>query len=419
MTAGMNDTTHAEPQWPEPLRRASPQPTVHWLIDGQAKQALWHCERQAPPPQRLQVVDDRLPADTAYRWACEGTALLWKGDFQNARHLLAALTRRLDTPRPNKRARKAKPGDAVGATPSTPGQAFHLHRMAQAQRARVLAQVLIPMDADYSIPLRRAPDFRQACKEAWGEPQGVARVLALRELLGVVSAHEWRKKGVAIAGWGSTPHDRIHPHYGVFSPVRGEYIDLVLKAPLPAGAKSLALDIGTGSGVLAAVLARRGVRRVLATDQDERALACARENLSRLGVGGQVAVLSADLFPPDADARAALIVCNPPWLPARPSSPIERAVYDEDSRMLKGFLAGLKTRLLPGGEGWLVMSDLAEHLGLRTRDELLQWIDNASLVVLGRLDTRPHHPKANDSSDPLHRARAAEITSLWRVGVKQ
>ena len=45
-----------------------------------------------------------------------------------------------------------------------------------------------------------------------------------------------------------------------------------------------------------------------------------------------------------------LVVCNPPWLPARPTSVLEQAVYDEDSRMLRGFLAGLAQHLEEGGE---------------------------------------------------------------------
>ncbi|HEY0846351.1 MAG TPA: class I SAM-dependent methyltransferase, partial [Noviherbaspirillum sp.] len=180
--------------------------------------------------------------------------------------------------------------------------------------------------------------------------------------------------------------------------------------PLPSA--KLAFDIGVGTGVLSAVLARRGVARIVATDQDQRALACARENLERLGLLAQVELQQADLFP---EGRAPLIVCNPPWLPARPSSPIEYAVYDPDSRMLCGFLGGLAAHLEPGGEGWLIMSDFAEHLGLRTRDELLAAIDAAGLKVIDRLDIRPRHPKAADADDPLHAARAAEVTSLWRL----
>ena len=86
--------------------------------------------------------------------------------------------------------------------------------------------------------------------------------------------------------------------------------------------------------------------------------------------------------------------------------------------MLLGFLNGLASHLEPGGEGWLILSDFAEHLGLRTRDELLAAIDTAGLKVAGKLDVRPHHPKASDVADPLHAARAAEITSLWRLAAR-
>ena len=167
--------------------------------------------------------------------------------------------------------------------------------------------------------------------------------------------------------------------------------------------------------MLAAVLARRGVQRVVATDMDPRALACAQENVTRLGLAAQVQVVKADLFP---GGSAPLIVCNPPWVPARPSSPLEHGIYDAESRMLKGFLHGLAARLEPAGEGWLLLSDLAEHLGLRSREELLAWIDDGSLKVIDTASMRPRHPRATEATDPLHAARNAERTSLWRLAAK-
>ena len=380
---------------------------IEWSSQGQAHTAQWRSESGASAPRRVIVADDTLPADTAYRMACEGTGLLWTGDFQNARMLLQALMRRADR-KPRKVAAKA----AQKAAAATPAEAFHLHRQAQAQRARVLSSVLIVLEGDYTIALRRAPDLRQACTEAWGPASGNRVVASLRELLGLVGAHEWRKKGVEIPALGAPPGNRIHPHYGVFSPVRGEYVDLVAQAPLPS--KALAFDVGVGTGVLSAVLARRGVQRVVATDQDPRALTCARENLQRLGLTSRVELQQQDLFP---EGKAPLVVCNPPWLPARASSPIERAVYDEGSGMLRGFLAGLAAHLEPGGEGWLILSDLAEHLQLRTREQLLEWIAQGGLKVLGRQDVKPRHGKSADASDALHAARAAEVTSLWRLGL--
>jgi SAM-dependent methyltransferase len=377
------------------------QQIIHWTENGEDRSARWRSESGMAAPKRVVVADDTTNADTAYRLACEGTALLWRGDFQNARQLLQALARRADH-KVGSKGKKAK----APKVPATPTEAFHLHRQAQSQRGRTLAMLLIPFDADYGIPLRRAPEVKLACNEAYGRGEQEF-VMSLRELLGVIGAHEWRRNGVEIPALG----ERIHPHYGVFSPVRGEYVELVNDAPLPKGAK-LAFDIGVGTGVLSAVLARRGIDRVVATDQDPRALSCARDNLARLGLNGQVEVVKADLFP---EGRAPLIVCNPPWVPARPSSPIEYAVYDPDSAMLRGFLGGLKEHLSPGGEGWLILSDLAEHLGLRPRAQLMEWIEAAGLKVVDRHDVRPTHGRAADASDPLHAARSAEVTSLWRL----
>lgn len=375
-------------------------PTICWNEDGEARSARWQSEGGTPAPRRVILADDGITADAALRLASEGTALLWRGDFQNARQLLQAIARRVDG-----KPRKAAPGTAALA------EAFHLYRQARAQRARILGMLLLPFEEDYRVPLRRAPDVRQACVEAYGQAprEPGSFVASLRELLGLIGAHEWRRKGVVVPALGA----RIHPHYGVFAPVRGEYVGLVAAAPLPP-ACMLAFDVGTGTGVLAAVLAQRGIARIVATDQDPRALACAAENIARLGLAARVEVVATDLFPP---GRAQLIVCNPPWLPARAASSLERAVFDPDGRMLRGFIGGLAAHLEPGGEGWLVLSDLAELLGLRSRAELLAAFEAAGLEVLGRIDAKPGHPRAADTADPLHAARVAELTSLWRLGV--
>ena len=395
---------------------------IRWTEAGADCAALWRSERGALPPKRVLLADDTTPADTAYRAACEGTGLLWRGDFQNARQLLQALSRRIDKTPLRKQRKGVKEGvNDKAAEPGAPvvpqANAFHLHRQARAQRARVLGMLLIPVKADYSIALRRAPDAREACAEVWGAADGTGdSVVSLRELMGMTSAHEWRRVGIEVAALGDAPNNRIFPHYGVFSPVRGEYVRLVATAHLPKAppgqAAIVAFDIGTGTGVLSAVLVRRGVGQVVATDTDPRALACAQDNLARLGVAEHVQLVNTDLFPP---GRASLVVCNPPWLPARPSSPIEHAVFDEGSQMLKGFLKGLTAHLAPKGEGWLILSDFAEHLGLRSRAELLAAFEQNGLKVVSRIDAKPVHPKAQDVNDALHAARAAEVTSLWRL----
>lgn len=319
--------------------------------------------------------------------ARQNRAVLWRGDYRNAMQLLAAVKRRLDR-------RPVRTG--------TPADTFHRYRKAMAYRARISSRVLIELGPGYSLDLPHAPDVSEACLQAYGAANEQL-VLPMSELLGVLGAHQWRVRGVRVPALGAT----IHPHYGVFAPTRQEYLDLVAAAPWPK--PTTAFDIGTGTGVLAVLLAGRGARRIVATDIEARAVACARDNVDRLGLADRVHIEQTDVFPA---GRADLVVCNPPWLPAAPTSPLDAAIYDPGSRMLRRFLAGLPQHLTPGGEAWLILSDLAERLELRTRRELTAMFADAGLNVVDRLDTRP---RTHQRGDPLAVYRDAEITSLWRL----
>ena len=380
---------------------AQPNPTIRWQHNGTEHQARWVSAANLPAPERVVVADDTLSADAAFRLIRDGSALLWQGDYQNARNLLQALTRRVDRP----------PRNSTPPKTQSAGEVFAQHRLTQGRRATMLGNLLIPLTADYRVPLRRGQDVAEACAAGLGpaDPEGGDTVISLRGLLALVSAYEWRKKGAYVPALDAN----IHPHFGVFSPVRGEYVDLVAQAPLPQPC-NLAFDIGTGSGVLTCLLAKRGIPHVIGTDLDPRAIACAQENIQLLGFSNQAQIEPADLFP-TADHKADLIVCNPPWLPATPTSPVEAAVYDPDSQMLRAFLSGVAKHLTSSGEAWLIISDIAEHLGLRSREDLLDWIKAGGLIVVERMVTRPKHPKTRDNTDALHKARAAEITSLWRL----
>jgi methylase of polypeptide subunit release factors len=370
--------------------------TATWQEKNKTQQASWHSEANLSAPKNIVIANDETKADEAYKLACEGTALLYRGDFQNAKQLLQAITRRVDR-------KPIKASDNLT-------EAFHQHRARQIQRANITNKILIELQ-HAKCDLKRAPDVKEAVLGALvmdekRDKLPNAILLSLRELLGMIGAHEWRKKGVYIEALQAN----IHAHYGVYSPVRGEYLDLINQVPLNNPA--LAFDIGTGTGVIAAILVNRGVKQVIATDNSERALRCATENIRQLSLAQYIQVQQADMFP---EGKADLIVCNPPWLPAKANAPIEHAIYDPNSAMLKGYLNGIQTHLNADGEAWLVMSDLAELLGLRAPDALMQWIAEARLTVIEQLSVAPKHAKASDQSDPLYPARSKEVTSLYRL----
>jgi len=340
--------------------------------------------------------DDRTTAAVATARAKKGEALAYTGDFQNARQLLAAMGRRLAP-------RSAPTGD--------PRSRYLAERRLRALEHEVLGRLLVPIGGGYEVPLRRAPDVSGALAEALGPPPGEPALLPLRDLLGMIGAHEWRRRGLAVAALGGA---KLHPHHGVFAPVRAEHVDLVAAA---AHARPLAglraLDAGTGTGVLAFVLARAGAR-VVATDLEASAVACARENAAALGLSEAVEVVEADLFPP-GEERFDLVVSNPPWLPGEAASPLERAIYDPGGAFLSRLVAGLPARLTPGGEAWIVLSDLAVLLGLRPEGEVEALAAAAGLRAEVLAEVKPSHPRAKDREDPLHDVRSRERTILWRV----
>lgn len=338
---------------------------------------------------------DELSARVFSQRASQGVGTLWTGDYRGARQLLSALGRRFD-------------GTLRERESETTRERFYRWRQARAHRARMLGLLRVPVAPGGVITLPNAPDARVALTRAFGNhPEHTT--LPLTDVLGAIGAEQWRQRGVFVPALDA----RIHAHYGVFAPTRNEYLDLVARAPLPDS--QLAWDIGTGTGVLAAILAKRGVQRVVAVDSEPRAIACATENLERLGLQEQVEPVLGSFFPA---GTAPLIVCNPPWLPGTANSSLDTAVYDPGSQMLHGFLDGLAERLSPGGEGWLIISDLAERLGLRAPGELEERISAADMTVLDRIEARPTHPRSKDSTDPFHAARSGEVTSLWRLGAR-
>lgn len=368
-----------------------------WTEHGSRHELPWRRENLLKPPQTLQAVSGSLNAKAAAALLNEKTALLWRGDYHQARQLLAALKKQL-APKPAAQAFSAADFPA----------AFHRHRLRQGQLSQKLHWLMLEVSPDYRIAARRAPEVQAALEEVYGKADGQGFLLSLPALLGFIGAHEWHKRGLAIPALGA---GRLHVPFGVFSPLRGEYIDLVARAPLPEPCHS-AFDIGTGSGILAALLARRGIACVTATDNNPRALAAAAANLERLGLAASVHLQAQNLFP---EGRADLIVCNPPWLPAKATSAVETAVYDPDFAMLEAFLGGVRAHLNRNGQAWLVMSDLAVWLGLAAPEHLSARFARHGLTVIERHDCRPVHPKAADPADPLSWARARETTSLYRL----
>lgn len=344
--------------------------------------AAFVTESDAAPPDHLRAVDDSLSADDAVAALEQGHHLLWVGDFHNGRQLLKAVERRLV---PRRRPR----GSAADRWRATRG----VRRL----QGELLGRILVAIDTDGRLDLRRAPDTRRAITLAWGPADG-PRLLAFRTLLGALGAAGWTGKGLDL------PHldGRLVPRFGVFSPTRHAYLDLL--DGLDVTGRTV-LDVGTGTGVLALILLQRGAASAVGTDIEPRAVACAADNARRLGLADRFEAVHADLFP--ADHRADVVVFNPPWLPEAPRTRLDRAIFDPAGRTLTRFLTELPDHLADEGVGVLLLSDIAERIGLRDPDTLPRAARQAGLRWTTAAAVPASH-KAPKADDPLSRARAGE-----------
>lgn len=117
---------------------------------------------------------------------------------------------------------------------------------------------------------------------------------------------------------------------------------------------SKVLDIGSGSGILAAYCARRGAE-VTASDIDVATIQALRHMADRLGV--QIKLITCDLFSKITD-QFDIIVFNPPYLPSRRMR--DRTVDGgrQGTSIIKRFLNLLSQHLTENGFGMLLLSSL-------------------------------------------------------------
>ena len=111
-----------------------------------------------------------------------------------------------------------------------------------------------------------------------------------------------------------------------------------------------ALDLGTGCGVLALLMARHA-DRVVATDINARALEFGRRSARLSGIAN-VEWREGDWYAPVQGERFDLIACNPPYV----ISPETRLVYRDGSDATPGVVRGAGEHLAPGGLAQLLVN---------------------------------------------------------------
>ncbi|HVG80575.1 MAG TPA: peptide chain release factor N(5)-glutamine methyltransferase [Patescibacteria group bacterium] len=202
---------------------------------------------------------------------------------------------------------------------------------------------------------------------------------------GVVHRRAAREPLQLIRGWQDFLDVRVGLAAGVLVP-RPETETLAewaleLLPPADPGRRPLVVDVGTGSGCIAAAIAHaREDVRVLAIELDAATAGVARFNVARLGLGDRVSVVAADALTTVAEGAVDLIVSNPPYLPTDllPGLPPEVSAH-EPALALDGGRDGLVVirrlieeaprRLRPGG---VLVLETAGDLQVRRASTLMR-----------------------------------------------
>ena len=160
-------------------------------------------------------------------------------------------------------------------------------------------------------------------------------------------------------------------------PETEQFVERILKLPLPDDARCV--DVGTGSGIIALTLAaERPNARVQAVDRSGNALRLARDNAARLALTERVELLQSDLLaacPGPYD----LVAANLPYIPAGDIAGLSREVQHDPMIALDGGADGLALvarciteaheRLAPGG--WIAL-EIGHDQAERVRERLTE-----------------------------------------------
>lgn len=136
-----------------------------------------------------------------------------------------------------------------------------------------------------------------------------------------------------------------------------------------------ALDVGTGSGVIAIFAAYQGAARVVALDINSDAIASARHNVRMHGFDGIIEVKLSDLFDRVGDERFDVVTANLPFRNKSAHDMVARSQWDTDLGANRRFFAEIDNYLKPHGRVYFA------HASFGDEDEIQRLAQSAGLTV--------------------------------------
>ena len=183
------------------------------------------------------------------------------------------------------------------------------------------------------------------------------------------------------------------------------------------GAKTNAIDIGVGSGVLSFQLIQNGFENIYASDTNKNAIIGVAEESKRLGLEDKITLNHADLFK-NCDVKADLIVFNPPWLRAKHNleEGIDKAMYYEEDLFPRFFEQALE-HLSPEGKVVLIFSNLAQVVDKESSHPIIEELRNHKRFRKEMHLTRD--VRASSRRTKRRDSRENEKVELWVLSPKE
>jgi SAM-dependent methyltransferase len=227
--------------------------------------------------------------------------------------------------------------------------------------------------------------------------------LVIQELHG---AWLWFEEGTHLAVLGH----RIHPYFGTYVPNRTTHLELFgTWLSQYTGPRTQAVDVGTGSGVLALMLAWGGFERVLATDNNPNAIESVERQLARSKPRPPVELDLCDLLGSDPTPND-LIVFNPPWMQGEVDDLLDQALYFEPGLFERFFDQALE-KLAPDGRVVLVFSNVIQLVQPNVPHPILSELDRARFRLVSKLQRKVKgSPKPGGG-----RRRTREKVEVWEL----
>jgi len=204
---------------------------------------------------------------------------------------------------------------------------------------------------------------------------------------------------------------RVHPFYGTYVPTRVSHLELFgTWLSQYQGPRTRAVDVGTGCGVLALMLAKAGFDKVLATDCNPNALESVARDLQRFPSVPSIDLLHGDLLGEDT-TPSDLIVFNPPWNKGEIDDLLDRALYFDDD-LFERFFDQANSRLGPSGRIVLLFSNVLELVQPDVPHPILAELERGRLQLVQKLNRKVKPPR--DASGKRRRTR--EKVEVWELG---